>query len=65
MCARSRDAWQLNERRVVLCVFNIVLAVAATVRHVLDDRSQALFDEDTTVRLPSSSFAPLGRSSWH
>ncbi|GAA5853714.1 hypothetical protein JCM9279_000285 [Rhodotorula babjevae] len=50
---QGRDSWQLNERRVVLFVFNVVLAVAATVRHVLDDRSQVLFDEDTTLSIPA------------
>ncbi|GAA5896308.1 hypothetical protein JCM8208_001844 [Rhodotorula glutinis] len=49
---QGRDAWQLNERRVVLAVFHVVLAVAATVRHILDDRSQVLFDEDTTLTIP-------------
>ncbi|GAA5942734.1 hypothetical protein JCM3775_005030 [Rhodotorula graminis] len=50
---QGRDAWQLNERRVVLAVFHVVLAVAATARHILDDRSQVLFDEDTTLTIPA------------
>ncbi|GAA6055758.1 hypothetical protein JCM3770_006146 [Rhodotorula araucariae] len=49
---QGRDAWQLNERRVLLAVFHVALAAAATVQHVLEDRSQVIFDDDATLAIP-------------
>lgn len=48
---RSRDAWQLNERRVVLSLLHVALALSATVQHVTQDRSQVVFDDESSVRL--------------
>lgn len=49
--ACSRDAWQLNERRLVLSLFHLSLAAWATVKHVLEDRSQVEFDDDSDVSI--------------
>ncbi|BGP45937.1 hypothetical protein JCM10450v2_001772 [Rhodotorula kratochvilovae] len=50
---QGRDAWQLNERRVLLAVFHVALAAAATVQHIVEDRSQVIFDEDATLAIPA------------
>ena len=47
----SRDAWQLNERRLVLSLVHLSLAAWATVKHVLEDRSQVEFDDDSDVSI--------------
>jgi beta-galactosidase GanA len=52
-----RDAWQVNERRILLGIFHAFLAAAATVSHVVYDRSQIHFDDHSSVR--PSSFLPL------
>lgn len=53
-----RDAWQVNERRILLGVLHAFVAVAATVQHVVQDRSQVHFDEDSSVRASSCPSAP-------
>ncbi|GAA5875593.1 hypothetical protein JCM3774_006112 [Rhodotorula dairenensis] len=50
---QGRDAWQLNERRLVLSLFHLTLAAWATVKHVTEDRSQVIFDDDSTLTIPS------------
>ncbi|GAA5848333.1 hypothetical protein JCM8547_004480 [Rhodosporidiobolus lusitaniae] len=49
----GRDAWQVNERRVLLGIFHAFLAVFATVQHVAEDRSVVHFDDDVTLTIPA------------
>ncbi|GEM09572.1 nucleoporin protein Ndc1-Nup family protein [Rhodotorula toruloides] len=57
---QGRDAWQVNERRLMLAILHIVLAVWATVQHVVEDRAQVEFDDDATLIIPAR-FASKGR----
>ncbi|GAA5863792.1 hypothetical protein JCM1840_005768 [Sporobolomyces johnsonii] len=49
----GRDAWQLNERRVLLGLLHVFVAAFATVQYVLEDRSQVHFEEDTSLTIPA------------
>ncbi|GAA5989355.1 hypothetical protein JCM10908_001275 [Rhodotorula pacifica] len=50
---QGRDAWQLNERRLVLSLFHLTLAAWATVQHITEDRSQVAFDDDGSLAIPA------------
>ncbi|GAA6012974.1 hypothetical protein JCM8202_002972 [Rhodotorula sphaerocarpa] len=58
---QGRDAWQLNERRVVLSLFHVALAAWATVQHVVEDRSQVTFDDESSSNIPAR-LAARGRA---
>jgi len=45
----SRDTWQINERRITLGLLHVLTAAFATGQHVVKDRSQVEFDQDTSV----------------
>ncbi|CEQ39790.1 SPOSA6832_01337 [Sporobolomyces salmonicolor] len=49
----GRDAWQLNERRVLLGLLHCFVAAFATVQYVLEDRSQVHFEEDISLTIPA------------
>ncbi|KWU46467.1 hypothetical protein RHOSPDRAFT_15271 [Rhodotorula sp. JG-1b] len=51
----------LNERRLVLSLFHLTLAAWATVKHVLEDRSQVEFDDDSDLTIPAR-LAARGRT---
>ncbi|GAA5885250.1 hypothetical protein JCM6882_009539 [Rhodosporidiobolus microsporus] len=49
----GRDSWQLNERRVLLALLHTFLGIFGMVQHVLNDRSQVHFDDDTSLAIPA------------
>ncbi|GAA5984691.1 hypothetical protein JCM11641_004564 [Rhodosporidiobolus odoratus] len=57
----GRDAWQVNERRILLGLLHVFLAAFATVQHVSTDRSQVKFDDDTTLTIPARLSARAGQ----
>ncbi|BGO89507.1 hypothetical protein NBRC10512_003968 [Rhodotorula toruloides] len=57
---QGRDAWQVNERRLLLAIFHAVLAAWATVQHIVEDRAQVEFDDDATLTIPAR-LASTGR----
>ncbi|GAA5933058.1 Ndc1p [Sporobolomyces koalae] len=50
---QGRDTWQLNERRIILALLHTALAAAATVEHVVKDRSQVQFEHEDTLAIPA------------
>ncbi|GAA6012085.1 hypothetical protein JCM11491_001745 [Sporobolomyces phaffii] len=49
---QGRDTWQVNERRITLALFHAFLAAFATVHHVVEERSQVVFDDDASLAIP-------------
>ncbi|GAA6004621.1 hypothetical protein JCM10207_000958 [Rhodosporidiobolus poonsookiae] len=49
----GRDAWQLNERRVLLALLHTFLGIFGMAWHVLNNRSQLTFDDDLSLSIPA------------
>ncbi|GAA5828296.1 hypothetical protein JCM5353_003289 [Sporobolomyces roseus] len=50
---QGRDTWQINERRITLGLLHCFTAAFATGQHVVKDRSQVEFDQDTSLAIPA------------
>ncbi|BGP13789.1 hypothetical protein JCM10213v2_001727 [Rhodosporidiobolus nylandii] len=57
----GRDAWQLNERRIVLGLLHVFLAAFATVQHIALDRSQVHFDDEPSLTIPARLTARISQ----